>query len=167
MKVTGTSSYIKIETDNKVYRINGERLIHGFLAYFNTLSYWDNDKEKLSIIEEQEVKKKILDFNKKNKLKIEIEESETDISKSKAWKIINETILETERTNKSELLNSKDIIKQLKYLEYSLLNPDSERDFSNINLNTYAQQINNENPKYSLMLSNSFGIMTLMKYGKL
>ena len=33
MKITGTNSYIQIETDERVVRFSGERIVGGFIAF--------------------------------------------------------------------------------------------------------------------------------------
>ena len=41
MKITGTMSYIKVEIDGKVVRIDGEKIVGGFVAYKNTIKNWE------------------------------------------------------------------------------------------------------------------------------
>jgi hypothetical protein len=37
MKIKGTSSYIKVEIDNKIVKIQGEMFVGGFLAYSDSI----------------------------------------------------------------------------------------------------------------------------------
>lgn len=37
MKITGTSSYIEVELDGKIVKIEGEILVGGFVAYKDTI----------------------------------------------------------------------------------------------------------------------------------
>jgi hypothetical protein len=41
MKITGTSSYIKVEYKNKTVKIQGELMVGGFLAYVSSIKNWD------------------------------------------------------------------------------------------------------------------------------
>lgn len=58
MKITGTSSYILVETGDKKAKIQSELLINGFAAYADTMQYWEapdnentvSESEKQSII---------------------------------------------------------------------------------------------------------------------
>jgi Immunity protein 74 len=58
MKITGTSSYIKVQINDKTVKIEGEMLVNGFLAYSNTIEKWESpyndliidDKTKVEII---------------------------------------------------------------------------------------------------------------------
>jgi hypothetical protein len=58
MKITGTSSYIKVQINDKTVKIEGEMLVDGFLAYSNTIGKWESpyndliidDKTKVEII---------------------------------------------------------------------------------------------------------------------
>lgn len=58
MKITGTSSYIEVELDGKVVKIEGEMLVGGFVAYKDTMKYWEppHDHELIK----EEVKKSIV-----------------------------------------------------------------------------------------------------------
>lgn len=49
MKITGTSSYITVEIDNKIVKIQGEMLVNGFLAYSDTIKHWEPPYEHLII----------------------------------------------------------------------------------------------------------------------
>lgn len=41
MKITGTRSYIKVEIEGKVIKIEGELLVGGFVAYKDTIKKWE------------------------------------------------------------------------------------------------------------------------------
>ncbi|WP_043932424.1 Imm74 family immunity protein [Bacillus sp. EB01] len=73
MKITGTSSYILIEVDNKVVKVQGELLVNGFAAYTDTMKNWEPPHEKETI--DSELKQKIiqeaLDYTKDSQFKIE------------------------------------------------------------------------------------------------
>lgn len=75
MKITGTSSYIKIEIESKILIIKGERLINGFLAYSDTLLKYEPpfDKEIIGIDEKLELINMIITEGKKNNFIIEFE----------------------------------------------------------------------------------------------
>lgn len=75
MKITGTSSYIKIEIENKLLIIKGERLINGFLAYSDTLLKYEPpfDKEIIGTSEKRELMNKISIEGKKNNFIIEFD----------------------------------------------------------------------------------------------
>ena len=42
MKITGTMSYIKVEIDEKVVKIDGEMIVGGFVAFKNTIKKWES-----------------------------------------------------------------------------------------------------------------------------
>ncbi len=75
MKITGTSSYIKIEIENKLLIIKGERLISGFLAYSDTLLKYEPpfDREIISSDEKLKLINIIIEEGKKNNFIIEFE----------------------------------------------------------------------------------------------
>jgi len=49
MKITGTSNYIRVEIDGKTVKILGEMMVGGFLAYSNTIKYWEPPYENVEI----------------------------------------------------------------------------------------------------------------------
>ena len=48
MKITGTSSYIKVEIDNKMVKIKGEMIVGGFLAYSDSIKNWESPHDNLN-----------------------------------------------------------------------------------------------------------------------
>ncbi|CAI1495172.1 Uncharacterised protein [Serratia quinivorans] len=50
MKITGTSSYIKIEIEGRVIKIPGEMVVGGFIAYKDSMKQWEppHDTEELT-----------------------------------------------------------------------------------------------------------------------
>ncbi len=75
MKITGTSSYIKIEIENNLLIVKGERLINGFLAYSDTLLKYEPpfDKEIISLDEKVKLINLIIEEGEKNNFIIEFE----------------------------------------------------------------------------------------------
>jgi len=75
MKITGTSSYIKVEFDNKIVKIQGEMMVNGFLAYSDTIKNWEPPFEHIIIDKVTKTKliKAIIDETKDSKFKIEFE----------------------------------------------------------------------------------------------
>ncbi len=58
MKITGKRSYIKVELDGKVVKIDGEMVVGGFVASKNSITYWEvpenneiDEETKKNIIE--------------------------------------------------------------------------------------------------------------------
>ena len=41
MKITGTMSYIKVEIEGKIVKIQGEMIVGGFVAFKNTIKNWE------------------------------------------------------------------------------------------------------------------------------
>ena len=66
MKITGTSSYVEIETNGKVAKIKGELLANGFVAWMDTFEHWEPPFEK-TIVTEEEKTSLIRDVEKENK----------------------------------------------------------------------------------------------------
>lgn len=75
MKITGTSSYIKVETDNKVVKIQGEMIVNGFVAYSDTIRNWEPPYENILIdgVTKTRLIKAITDETKDSKFKIEFD----------------------------------------------------------------------------------------------
>lgn len=75
MNITGTSSYIKIEYQNKIIKVQGEMLVGGFVAYKNTMISWEppHDKEMFHPEMRDEIIKEVLKFCETNDFKIEFE----------------------------------------------------------------------------------------------
>ncbi|OXM15557.1 Imm74 family immunity protein [Paenibacillus herberti] len=51
MKITGTMSYIKVEIDDKIVKINGEMIVGGFVAFKKSIGNWESPFESESIDE--------------------------------------------------------------------------------------------------------------------
>ncbi|RYF71435.1 MAG: hypothetical protein EOO39_13975 [Cytophagaceae bacterium] len=51
MRITGTLSYIKVETEGKIVKIEGEMAVGGFAAYANTIKRWEAPHENIIIDE--------------------------------------------------------------------------------------------------------------------
>lgn len=49
MKITGTSSYIEVEMDNKTVKIQGEMIVNSFAAYSDTIVHWEPPYEHIMI----------------------------------------------------------------------------------------------------------------------
>jgi Immunity protein 74 len=73
VKITGTSSYILIEVDNKVVKVEGELLVNGFAAYTDTLKNWEppHEKEMIDSDMKQKIIQEALDYTKDSHFKIE------------------------------------------------------------------------------------------------
>lgn len=41
MNITGTMSYIKVQLDGKVVKIDGEMIVGGFIAFKDSISKWE------------------------------------------------------------------------------------------------------------------------------
>lgn len=52
MKITGTMSYIKVEVDGRIVKIEGEKVIGGFIAFKNTIKNWEPPYEN-EVIDEK------------------------------------------------------------------------------------------------------------------
>lgn len=75
MKITGTMSYIKVEIDGKIVKIEGEKVIGGFIAFKNTIKNWEPPYENEIIDEKlkQEIIQKVCDKTKNSHLVITFE----------------------------------------------------------------------------------------------
>ncbi|SHJ56452.1 Immunity protein 74 [Clostridium amylolyticum] len=75
MKITGTMSYIKVEIDGKTVKIEGEKVIGGFIAFKNTMKNWEPPYENEVIDEKlkQEIIQKVYDETKNSHLVITFE----------------------------------------------------------------------------------------------
>jgi hypothetical protein len=75
MKITGTSSYIIVEFDKKTVRIQGERLVNGFLAYSDTINNWEPPYDHLIIDchTKREIINAVLNESKSSLFKIEFD----------------------------------------------------------------------------------------------
>ncbi|WP_040214615.1 Imm74 family immunity protein [Clostridium polynesiense] len=59
MKITGTMSYIKVEIDEKVVKIEGEKIIGGFVAFKDTMKNWESPHDD-DVIDDK-LKQEIID----------------------------------------------------------------------------------------------------------
>lgn len=59
IKITGTRSYIKIEIDGKVVKIEAEKIVEGFVNFKNTITNWEPPYENEVI--DDKMKKEIVD----------------------------------------------------------------------------------------------------------
>ncbi|OCA85822.1 hypothetical protein A8F94_13195 [Bacillus sp. FJAT-27225] len=73
MKITGTSSYILIEVDNKVIKVQGEMLVNGFAAYADTIKNWEppHENEVLDSETKQNIIVEAVEYTKNSQFKIE------------------------------------------------------------------------------------------------
>lgn len=75
MKITGTMSYIKVEIDGKVVKIEGEKIIGGFVAFKNTIKNWEPpyDNEVIDDKLKQEIMDRVINETKNSHLVITFE----------------------------------------------------------------------------------------------
>ena len=75
MKITGTSSYIEVEIENKVVKIQGEMIVNGFVAYSNTIAHWEQPYEHILIDREikERIIKEVTDYSKNLNFRITFE----------------------------------------------------------------------------------------------
>lgn len=52
LKITGTSSYIDIEFEGKIVKIQGELLINGFVTYIDSIKNWEPPYHNIEISED-------------------------------------------------------------------------------------------------------------------
>ncbi|WP_113674463.1 Imm74 family immunity protein [Vallitalea guaymasensis] len=75
MKITGTSSYVKIKYNGKMVKVLGEMVIGGFVAFKNSMKAWEephqleefNDEIRNLIIDE------VKEYCKDKEFKVEFE----------------------------------------------------------------------------------------------
>ncbi|MEO3943981.1 Imm74 family immunity protein [Gorillibacterium sp. CAU 1737] len=58
MKITGTSSYIRVELHNRSVKIQGEQLVGGFLAYSDSIANWEPPYDDVGI--DEQTKKELI-----------------------------------------------------------------------------------------------------------
>lgn len=57
MKITGTSSYIRIDDfDGKSMLMEGEMIVTGFVAYKDTMTHWEEPNRHLPVTDEDREK---------------------------------------------------------------------------------------------------------------
>lgn len=61
MNIRGTSSYILVDIDEKTVKIQGEMLVNGFVAYADTIQYWQppHDDERIDESTKQHIIDKV------------------------------------------------------------------------------------------------------------
>ncbi|WP_226537385.1 Imm74 family immunity protein [Fictibacillus halophilus] len=60
MKITGTSSFIIVQINDKTVKIEGEMLVDGFLAYSNTIKKWESPSPYNDLIIDDKTKVEII-----------------------------------------------------------------------------------------------------------
>ena len=76
MKITGTSTYMKVEMDDgKIVKFQGEFLVNGFVAYKNTAKNWEPPNENIAFTQEdlQNVMDAVIENNKTTKFQVEFD----------------------------------------------------------------------------------------------
>lgn len=76
MKITGTSSYIKIDDfKGKSMIIEGEMILNGFVAYKDSMTHWEEPNNHLQVTDEirEEIIKAVIEETKNKEFKIEFE----------------------------------------------------------------------------------------------
>lgn len=76
MKITGTSSYIKIDNfEGKSMVIEGEMIVIGFVAYKNTMTRWEvpHKNQMVTMEERDRLIKAVIEKSKKQGFAIEFE----------------------------------------------------------------------------------------------
>lgn len=75
MQITGTSSYIKVEINNKTVKIQGEMIIGGFIAYTNTIKTWEPPYDDIDIGEstKEEIIRVVIEKTRNSDFKIKFE----------------------------------------------------------------------------------------------
>lgn len=75
MRITGTRSYIKVEIDGKVVKIDGEMLVGGFVAYQDSIHNWEPpyEDEVISDSKKQEIIDKVIEKTKNSYMQITFE----------------------------------------------------------------------------------------------
>jgi hypothetical protein len=75
MKITGTSSYIKVEIDDKTVKIQGEMLVNGFVAFLDSVKNWEApfDNVVIDAKTKADIIKGVIEETKNSEFKIEFE----------------------------------------------------------------------------------------------
>ena len=75
MKITGTMSYVKVEIEGKIVKIQGEMIVGGFIAFKNTIRNWEPpyDNEVIDEKLKQEIIDKVVSETQKSHLVITFE----------------------------------------------------------------------------------------------
>ena len=71
MKITGTNSYIKVEIDKKIVKIEGEMIVGGFVAFKDTIKQWEvPEGEKIDSATKQYIIESVINETKDSHMKI-------------------------------------------------------------------------------------------------
>lgn len=72
LNITGTSSYIKIEYNNKIVKAQGEMIVGGFIAYKNTMVSWEppHQNEKFNQEIRDTIINKVINYCKGKEFKV-------------------------------------------------------------------------------------------------
>jgi uncharacterized protein len=75
MKITGTSSYMLVEYDNKMVKIQGEMMVGRFLAYSDSIKSWEppHDHTVIDDLTKAKIIDAVIEKTKKSKVIIEFE----------------------------------------------------------------------------------------------
>lgn len=75
MKITGTMSYIKVEVDGKVVKIEGEKVVGGFVAFKDTIKTWESpyDQEAIDDKLKEEIITRVINETKNSHLVVTFE----------------------------------------------------------------------------------------------
>jgi Immunity protein 74 len=75
MKITGTSSYIIVEINNKTVKIEGEMMVGGFLAYSDSIKNWEppHDDVVIDVFTKNQLIQAIIEKSKTTEIKIEFD----------------------------------------------------------------------------------------------
>ncbi|MFT4146920.1 MAG: Imm74 family immunity protein [Mobilitalea sp.] len=75
MILGGTNSYVRVELNGKIVKIEGELLANGFLAYKNTIRKWESPHENEVIDQATKdlIIQHVLEESQKANFKIEFE----------------------------------------------------------------------------------------------
>jgi hypothetical protein len=75
MKITGSSSFIKVEIDGKVMKINGEMIVGGFVAFKDSMKSWEppNENETIDDITKNNIIQKVVEKTKGSHMAITFE----------------------------------------------------------------------------------------------
>jgi hypothetical protein len=75
MKITGTSSCIKVQINDRTVKIEGEMMVGGFLAYSNTIEKWEppHDCVFIEAKDKSELIEAIINKTKESSFKIDFD----------------------------------------------------------------------------------------------
>lgn len=75
MKITGTSSYVKIEYDGKIVKASGEMIVGGFVAFKSSMKAWEepHQSEEFSSEIRDKIIYDVIEYCKGKDFKVEFE----------------------------------------------------------------------------------------------